>query len=969
VTYPRIFLAESIPTDPSRPCGGGNGSNGRGTVRGVDVWAGLEPQFDWRPSQAHLLGLAGHVSDRRWHLCAPPGAGKTLIGLELARWIGEHTLVLAPTTAIRDQWRESTALFGAEPDSFTGRDPEANRPLTALTYQMLGNPGEAAAELRSAARRLWRLEIEAELGEEAAERRIRATETEDPTRARREVRRHVRALRRSLATGTDVGVPREALLGDRSVALVEQLAEAKLGCVVLDECHHLLDWWALVVAALVERLELDRDVAVVGLTATLPEPDSSREAENYAGLLGQIDAELPLAAMVAEGGVAPWRDGVRITAVTGAEQAFLEDWTSQLETDLDEHLVGEPFVEWAVTQVSEAAAEARTAARTALDQLSYDPAAWDGFWDRDPLAAAALHRWWTDRGLALPAGFDPPPGTEGPLGLDGRLTLLDTWLHDPLADIADEVRTRLGKLGSRYGLSFTTRGVRWGRSVADLVCARSAAKGPAAAEILAGEAGRRGSEMRALVVVERDTATTPPARARAVLGRDAGTAAQVLAALCARGEVLERGIVAVTGRGAWADALSAERVRAAMNVAGQDEGRSVGDEGCDIAGAVQLVGEGGAWTTARWLAAAEAALDDGAAQTLLATRGLVGEGWDHPPLNVLVDLSEAASRTAATQLRGRAIRLDPADPAKLASLWDVAVVHASTAGDWDRVRRRHRSWWGPASDGTVATGPAKLHPRLGLPEPPTLEERHRINGESLAAVADQDATREAWGRLDPAGVAATVVHMRSRRRPRRRVRTRVRDWRSRWARSGICAALAGTAVPATGLTPLAWVAAGAGAVAAMAFGATAIGWRRDEAETMQALAEAVLTGLVALGHEDLAPARVIVEADPSGGWVVTLDRADDDAVAHWAEALAETLGRLGTPRWMVAVGDRAWRVPGAVGPTKRAAQAFARAFRARMPGAKLLRAGEPRATELTLAAARERPDRIEQNLRWRGTVR
>lgn len=45
---------------------------------------------------------------------------------------------------------------------------------------------------------------------------------------------------------------------------------------------------------------------MIGLTATLPEPDSSREAENYLGLLGDVDAEMQLAAMVAEGAVAPW---------------------------------------------------------------------------------------------------------------------------------------------------------------------------------------------------------------------------------------------------------------------------------------------------------------------------------------------------------------------------------------------------------------------------------------------------------------------------------------------------------------------------------------------------------------------------------------------------------------------------------------------------------------------------------------
>src|SRR5690606_8040174 len=157
-------------------------------------------------------------------------------------------------------------------------------------------------ELRAAARRLWVAEVAAELGPEAAEARVRATEAGDAKRAGRELGRHVRALRRSLGTGEDVGVPRAQLLGPRPTALVDQPAARRLGPLVLDECHHLLDWWALVVSVLVERLAAQPGgVAVVGLTATLPEPASSREAGNYEGLLGPVDAELHLAALVAEG--------------------------------------------------------------------------------------------------------------------------------------------------------------------------------------------------------------------------------------------------------------------------------------------------------------------------------------------------------------------------------------------------------------------------------------------------------------------------------------------------------------------------------------------------------------------------------------------------------------------------------------------------------------------------------------------
>ncbi|MGW1677278.1 DEAD/DEAH box helicase family protein [Saccharopolyspora sp. NPDC002376] len=100
-------------------------------------WSDLSPMFTWRKSQQHLLELSSHVTDRRWHLCAPPGSGRTLVELELARRLGLRTLVLSPTTAIRNQWRSSVALFGADPDTFASTSLDGPAQLHSVTYQLL----------------------------------------------------------------------------------------------------------------------------------------------------------------------------------------------------------------------------------------------------------------------------------------------------------------------------------------------------------------------------------------------------------------------------------------------------------------------------------------------------------------------------------------------------------------------------------------------------------------------------------------------------------------------------------------------------------------------------------------------------------------------------------------------------------------------------------------------------------------
>ncbi|MFN2226262.1 MAG: hypothetical protein ACK2UY_08145, partial [Anaerolineae bacterium] len=89
--------------------------------------------------------------------------------------------------------------------------------------------------------------------------------------------------------------------------------------------------------------------------------------------------------------------------------------------------------------------------------------------------------------------------------------------------------------------------------------------------------------------------------------------------------------------------------------------------------------------------------EQGVVRCLVGTRGIFGEGWDALRLNTLVDLTSVTTRTGVQQIRGRAIRLDPTWPRKVAHNWDVVCVSRRfDKGNVDlrRFVARHAHTWG-----------------------------------------------------------------------------------------------------------------------------------------------------------------------------------------------------------------------------------------------------------------------------------
>ena len=113
-----------------------------------------------RPSQTAAVSVIEpqlDVQGKHLHIVAPPGSGKTVLGLYVwANLVRKPTLVLSPNSAIQAQWAARTDLFNLDgKDEFITTDPKKPGLLTSLTYQSITMPKRGGEELNEAAIDLW----------------------------------------------------------------------------------------------------------------------------------------------------------------------------------------------------------------------------------------------------------------------------------------------------------------------------------------------------------------------------------------------------------------------------------------------------------------------------------------------------------------------------------------------------------------------------------------------------------------------------------------------------------------------------------------------------------------------------------------------------------------------------------------------------------------------------------------------
>lgn len=123
--------------------------NGQAMCPACNLKKGARLMMELRPWQQEAIRRFDALQSADFLLCACPGAGKTVVGLELAsRSLAERSteqlVVMAPTDSLRDQWASEAAKRGL--DLMPVRDPESDygKPGyrgVVVTYQQMLHTG------------------------------------------------------------------------------------------------------------------------------------------------------------------------------------------------------------------------------------------------------------------------------------------------------------------------------------------------------------------------------------------------------------------------------------------------------------------------------------------------------------------------------------------------------------------------------------------------------------------------------------------------------------------------------------------------------------------------------------------------------------------------------------------------------------------------------------------------------------
>ena len=622
-------------------------------------YSGVEFKYTFRDYQRQFLdNIQEYLSDDKIHVVAAPGAGKTILALEMCRQIDEKTLVIVPSIAIKEQWIErfTKDFTGTDSKGYISShlsDESGEAVLTVITYQMLHSM----------------------------------------------VRR-----------------------GDDIPAII---TGSGIKTIVLDECHHMRHVWFNSLKRVVSALD---ECKLISLTAT-PPYDNGPEFRNYMDLCGDIDDRITVGQLVGSNCLCPHQDYVYFN-LPSKEQSELMKTVNEFSDSLLEEVKGE---EQFITAI--ALNDMIMNPEGNMDDIIKD---FDFYVAMCSLLAAVGC---SHNAKKIEAEFKAPPFDKEKLAL-----ILERYLYGKIPE-AKIIGNYLSDIKKRLELAGCVK-----EKHIDLVYSTDLSK-----QILANS-GKLDSICE---IVEHEYEQ---------LGRklDMSICTDYIKneyyAVHDEEEIDEIGVMPIfrklrckcpyvdlavlTGSMIYIPTRLDEKLReiAADEYGIKPDEIKIKELGIDFDYSSVEIAENKRKYTVNILTKL---FRTGDVQVLIGTIALIGEGWDAPFINSLIIASSVSTYVTSNQVRGRAIRVDRAEPDKVSNIWHLVTMENCggfyvPGKDYRTISERFIGFEGINSEmDIIEMGIDRLNVKTGAY---SKDEVRETNRKSFVKSADRSSTKEAWTR-------------------------------------------------------------------------------------------------------------------------------------------------------------------------------------------------------------------------------
>lgn len=602
----------------------------------------LEFKGTWRTYQARVLKNADkYLKDKKIHIVAAPGSGKTTLGIEIMKRVGENALVFAPSVTIREQWveriKDAFLKEGLVPEEYLSQNLREPKSITVVTYQALHSAmNKYNGKLKE--------------------------EKEDE--------------------GDDKVEVREEEVDFADFDIIETMKSANVKVLCLDECHHLRSEWWKALEEFKRKYE-DDSITTIALTATPPYDSTPAMWDRYMKICGDIDEEITIPELVKEGSLCPHQDFVYFNYPTQLEKDTVKKFEEKSEAFTKKMMEDAAFFE---EIKSHKALNGKVNEEELLDT---------------PYYLSSMLIYLNEKGVQFPDKLKKLLGTSNIPGMEEKWMeyLLQGFIYDDKNSYREneEYREKLIASLKAEGLMENRKVCLITNAKLEKMLAQSKGKCESIKEIVFNEYEDMGRELRLLILT--DFIRKEYEKAIGNIQEDVTNIGVIPFFEMLRRENLARGknvrFGVLCGTIVIIPASAKELLLNVLN-----EGETVTFSNVGTLSEEEYVCVSAPSTSHFLTGAITDVFTKGGMEVLIGTKSLLGEGWDSPCINSLILASFVGSFMLSNQMRGRAIRVFKENKDKTSNIWHLVCLKTTKEAkkdiseDYQLLKRRMEHFLG-----------------------------------------------------------------------------------------------------------------------------------------------------------------------------------------------------------------------------------------------------------------------------------